>query len=45
MQRSELRGVGNLTPGKEALLVGQQASSGGSGQEGGDPHELEETTD
>lgn len=45
MQRSELAGVGTLIPGKEALLVGHQAGCGGSRQEGGDSHELEETTD
>lgn len=45
LQRSELRAVDDLTPGKEAPFVGQQASSGGSRQEGGVPHELEQTTD
>lgn len=45
MQRSEVRSVADLTPGKEALLVGHQAGSCGSGQEGGDTHELEQTAD
>lgn len=40
-------GVTSLTlgKGKEAFFVGQQASCSGSRQEGGDSHELEETTD
>lgn len=45
MQRSEMAGVGSLTPGQEALLVGHQAGCGGTRQEGGDSHELEETAD
>lgn len=45
MQRSKDESVGSLTLGKEALLVGHQASCGGNRQEGGDSHELEETTD
>ena len=47
MQRSEMIGVTSLTlgKGKEAFFVGQQASCSGSRQEGGDSHELEETTD
>lgn len=44
LQSRELRAVGNLTPGKEAPPVGQQASSGGNRQEGGVTHELEEAT-
>lgn len=36
-------GVGSLTPGKEALLVSQQAGCCGSRQEGGDSGQLEET--
>lgn len=35
-------GVGSLTPGKEALLVGQQTGGGGSRHEGGGSGELEE---
>lgn len=42
---SETTAVGPLTPGEEALLVGQQAGCSGHRQEAGDSHELEEAAD
>lgn len=42
LQRSEAGWVASLTPGKEALLVSQQAGCRRGRQEGGDSGELEE---